>query len=271
MKIDNNKIQIKNLSKIFKIQDNGQLLVLDDITFSLKEGGFYSLLGPSGCGKTTLLNIIAGIEKTTKGSVEINSSQDKHNLSLVYQQNDLLPWLSVENNLRLGLKRKGYSKKRILTAINSRLKEVDLEGFNKFYPSQLSGGMQKRVSLARALSVEPELILMDEPFAFLDFQTRIILQELIVELYTKEKKTIFFVTHNIPEAIKSSQKVIILTALPAKIKAVVDIPFTYPRNVEELKLSKEYLEIIYRISSLLKDEIIKTKEREKQLILKKEK
>ena len=262
---DREIVQVRNLTKKFKTSANTDILVVDDVSFSIKEGGFYSLIGPSGCGKTTIIRIIAGIEKSDAGEVTINSAGGEgHVFSLAYQQNDLMPWLTVEDNIRLGLNQKGYDRDKMSSVINSYLKEVGLEKFNKFYPTRLSGGMQKRVSLARALSVNPELLLLDEPFAFLDFQTRLTLHKLILNLFMEEKKSIFFVTHNVPEAIMLSEKIIVFTARPARIKAIVDIPFTYPRNLEKIRTYKDYIDIFDKVSELLKDEISKSDEMERK-------
>jgi len=262
--MSNPEIEISRLTKSFETGGKNHLTVFDGLSLTLERGGFYSILGPSGCGKTTLLRIIAGVEKTDSGEVYVRPDST---LSLVYQQNDLLPWLTVEENIRLAIKSRGGGARALSGMTREYLDKVGLGDFHGFYPSQISGGMQKRASLARALAADAQVILCDEPLAFLDYQNRTILRKLITDLFVEQKKTIVYVTHDIHEALELSRKAIVLSALPAKVKAVVDIPFGYPRDIDDLKLSREYHQLVTGMKEALREEIAKAHEREQSFIL----
>lgn len=233
----------------------GKLLVLDGLSFSVRNGGFCSIIGPSGCGKTTLLRIIAGLESLDGGTLEVKpSARRPGGTALVYQQNDLFPWLSVEDNIALSLKHKGLSQAEIKSRVHIGLERMGLEAFSSFYPTRLSGGMQKRVSLARALAQESELILLDEPFAFLDSQTRMLMQELVATLYAERDGTLLLVTHDIAEAVLLSETIVVLSARPARVKSVISVHFPYPRRAQELRTSAQAAEIFTKIDALLREE-----------------
>ena len=213
-----------------------------------------ALLGASGCGKSMTLGCIAGIVRPDKGHIELNGrvlfdSDKKINLppqkrkvGYLFQQYALFPWLTVEKNVQFGLKLQGKSKEECEELANKYLKMVDLEGFAKSYPKELSGGMKQRVAIARAYAVNPKVLLMDEPFGALDAQTRTQLQQELLETWEKEQKTCFFITHDVEEAIILAQRVVIMCARPGRVKEIVDIDIPYPRN-QETKMSSRFLEL----------------------------
>ena len=213
-----------------------------------------ALLGASGCGKSMTLGCIAGIVRPDKGHIELNGRvlfdsekkidlpPQKRKVGCLFQQYALFPWLTVEKNVQFGLKLQGKSKEECEELANKYLKMVDLEGFAKSYPKELSGGMKQRVAIARAYAVNPKVLLMDEPFGALDAQTRTQLQQELLETWEKEQKTCFFITHDVEEAIILAQRVVIMCARPGRVKEIVDIDIPYPRN-QETKMSSRFLEL----------------------------
>lgn len=221
-------IEVKEASKKF-IQNGKAFTAFENISLGIEKGEFICLLGPSGCGKSTLLNAIAGFDLVTEGSVTIEGKEVKEPSTkyvTIFQNYGLLPWRSVLKNVELGLEPKGLSKEE-RRAIAS--KYIDLVGLSKFkdtHPRQLSGGMQQRVSIARALAVDPDIIFMDEPFGALDAITRMKLQDDILNICKDQKKTIIFVTHDIEEAVFLADRIVILTPNPGKLKCVVNVPLS---------------------------------------------
>lgn len=222
-------LEINHVSKTFK-NDQDHVHVLDDLHFSVKNGEFISIIGPSGCGKSTLLKLIAGLDLDYEGGIlvgghEVNApSKDR---GFIFQEHRLFPWLTVEKNIagNLSLKDPEIRKK-----VDSLLTLVNLKGFEKAYPRQLSGGMSQRVAIARALLRNPEVLLLDEPFGALDAFTRSHLQEALLDIWEKNKTTMVLVTHDIDEAVFLSTKVIVMDAKPGRIKAVVPIDLPHPRE-----------------------------------------
>jgi NitT/TauT family transport system ATP-binding protein len=261
-------ISIKDVSKIFTFGDNRSVTALERISFDFEPGRFYAIVGPSGCGKTTLLKIIAGILRPSTGNVS-NASDGKYekSLSMVFQDHDLFPWLTIEENIRLSIKSRLRDRCEQNTFIQTSLAKVGLADFGTFFPGELSGGMQKRASLARALCREPSLLLLDEPFNSVDHQTRDDLHELVMGIFKESPRTFIFVTHDIHEAVKLSQTVIVLSAHPGKIKAAVDIPYEYPRKVDDIETRTGHPALVRNIRRLLKDEMIRANylEQEEQL------
>lgn len=224
-------IQVKNVQKVFS-QTDRPLNVLENINLTINDGEFVSCLGPSGCGKSTLLNIIAGLETQTSGEVLV----DGHPVTgpgtdrvMVFQEAALFPWLSVLDNVMFGLKIKGQSRKAATELAHEYLKMVHLSRFIHSFPHELSGGMRQRVAIARALVMNPNYLLMDEPFGALDEQTKLVLHADLQEIWVKNRKTIVFVTHNIREAVKLSDRVIILGTRPGNIKKEFKVQFSRPR------------------------------------------
>ena len=226
--------------------------VLRDISFSLLEGEFASIVGPSGVGKTTLLRLLTGLMQPTSGRIRINGevvTSPPPGLAVVLQDytRSLMPWLSVEKNISLPLKRLGLTKAEIAETIESVLTEVGLSGNQKNYPWQLSGGMQQRVAIARAIAVRPQLLIMDEPFASVDAQTRFDLEDLVLKVRDDFNITTAMVTHDIDEAVYLSDKVVVLYGSPANVKEIVKVDLPYPRNQVSSRGREEFAELRTKI------------------------
>ena len=222
-------LSIEGIQKSFPLKDNEKLTVLDNINMNVEKGSFVSIVGPSGCGKSTLLYLIAGLEKADEGSITVSGKKVKSpgpDRVVVFQEDGLFPWLTVFDNVTYGLKLKGLSKEEVKEKALDVLQMVHLSQYIDSYPHQLSGGMKQRVSIARALVMEPDILLMDEPFSALDEQTRMVLHRELLEIWRKTKVTIFFVTHNIREAVQLSEKVIVFATRPGKIKDIISVPTT---------------------------------------------
>ena len=249
------RVSIESVAKTFQAAQ-GPVLALDEISLQIKPGEFICFVGPSGCGKTTLLNIIAGLEQPSKGKIK----QDGQLISgpgisrvVIFQEAALFPWLNVIQNVEFGLVGRMDAKKRREIA-KTFLHLVHLGKFEKAYVHQLSGGMKSRVAIARALTLNPSILLMDEPFAALDAQTRDLLHEEIQEIWSKTKQTIIFVTHNVREAVKLGDRVFIFTSRPGRIKKEVKIEQPRPRDLENPTWPAPYIQLI---QSELREEIEK--------------
>ena len=254
------KVQIKAVEKIYEGR-NGKTVALNGVNLDIYNNEFICVVGPSGCGKSTLLNIIAGLHEATSGEVLVDGVKVEGtgvDRGVVFQQYALFPWLTVKQNVEFGLKlKKNITKEQREQIAMKYIKMVGLEKFVNSYPKELSGGMKQRVAIARAYAVNPSLLLMDEPFGALDAQTRTQLQSELTRTWQEEKKTCFFITHDVEEAILLATKVVVMSARPGRIKEVIDIDIPYPRNQEtkmlprftELKnyiwnmVYKEYLEV----------------------------
>ena len=254
------KVQIKDVKKIYEGR-NGQTIALNGANLDIYDNEFICVVGPSGCGKSTLLNIIAGLHEATSGEVLVDGVKVEGtgvDRGVVFQQYALFPWLTVKKNVMFGLNlKKGMTDAEREEIALKYIKMVGLEKFVDAYPKELSGGMKQRVAIARAYAVNPSLLLMDEPFGALDAQTRTQLQTELLKTWEEEKKTCFFITHDVEEAILLASRVVVMSARPGRIKEVIDIDIPYPRNQEtkmlprftELKnyiwqnVYKEYLEV----------------------------
>jgi NitT/TauT family transport system ATP-binding protein len=237
-------ISLKNISKKYS-QKNEETIALENISLDISEGQFVSIVGPSGCGKSTLINILAGFLPFESGEVIINNvkvNSPSNDRAVVFQEDAVFPWYNVFDNIAYGLKIRGKSKIEIDTIASNYINLVGLSSFKSFYPKQLSGGMKKRVDLARAYANNPSILLMDEPFGALDVMTRQNMQLKLLELLELEKKTVIFVTHDISEAIVLSDKVVIMDSLPGSIKEIVDVKFIRPRTLQ-LKKQKDFLDL----------------------------
>lgn len=218
-------IEVNNISKTYYQQD-GASNVLDQVSLTIDKGEFICLLGPSGCGKTTLLNAVAGFEQIDEGEIIINGQkvkQPQKEYITIFQNYGLLPWRTVEKNVMLGLENSGLTKAQMKLQAKQYLKIVGLESYCKYRPSQLSGGMQQRVAIARGLCMQPEILFMDEPFAALDALTRLKLQDDVLKLSRMEKKTILFVTHDIEEAIFLADRIVIMQPNPGHIRKIIPV------------------------------------------------
>ncbi|NEW06349.1 ABC transporter ATP-binding protein [Paenibacillus sp. SYP-B3998] len=214
-------ITINKVSKVFPQRKGGVYTALDQISLTIQQGEFVSIVGPSGCGKSTLLNLIAGFESSDIGSIEVNGEKvtaPGPDRIVVFQEHGLFPWLTVLDNVAFGLKQTGLSKKERYLLAEEQIKAVHLRKFMDRYPHELSGGMKQRVAIARALVMDPDILLMDEPFAALDEQTRFILLKDLEEIWLKTRKTILFITHNIREAVMLSDRVIVMATQPGRVK-----------------------------------------------------
>ena len=219
------KLKIDNVKKIYQTR-KGEMTALNGVNLDIKENEFICVVGPSGCGKSTLLNIIAGLDTPTSGAVYIDGKKIEGTgteRGVVFQQYALFPWLTVLKNVMFGLKLQGKSDAEAKEIAMKYIKMVQLEDFVNHYPKELSGGMKQRVAIARAYAVKPEVLLMDEPFGALDAQTRTQLQTELLKTWESERKTCFFITHDVDEAIILAQRVIVMSARPGRIKDIVDI------------------------------------------------
>ncbi len=233
------KLSAENISMVFE-SDGKSTRVLDDISLEVTDGEFLCLLGPSGCGKSTLLSVLAGFLSPTSGEVRIDGEAvrgpDPRRI-FVFQERGVFPWLTVEGNIGFGLF--GLSRADREQRIAHYIKMVGLEGFEKSYPPELSGGMKQRLEVARALAVNPDMLFLDEPFGALDSITRLIMRRELLQIWEAERKTIIFVTHDIEEAVQLADRVIVMSARPAKIQQVVEIDIPHPRDLS----SARYLEL----------------------------
>ncbi|NHN28513.1 ABC transporter ATP-binding protein [Paenibacillus agricola] len=226
-------IEIKNVSKTFNQRTGGTFTAIDNVSLSIKKGEFLSLLGPSGCGKSTLLNLVAGLEHAQQGTITVNGkpcNTPGPDRVVVFQEHALFPWLTVLDNVAFGLKQKGIPKKQREEMALEQIKSVHLSRFADRYPHELSGGMKQRAAIARALAMDPEILLMDEPFAALDEQTRLILHKELEEIWMRTKKTILFITHNIREAVILSDRVLVMSTRPGTIKKEFNVQAARPRD-----------------------------------------
>ena len=229
-------IDINNITVIFDTKD-GEFLAVDRVSFKVATGEFVCLLGPSGCGKSTVLNAIAGFEEPYDGNISVLGKTvlaPGPERGMVFQQPNLFPWRTVRGNIGHGPRMLGKSKSEVIRITDNLIGMVGLGQFSDAYPHMLSGGMQQRVALARALANEPKVLLMDEPFGALDAQTRVIMQEHLLEIWARLNTTIVFVTHDVEEAIFLADRVFIMTASPGKIKSNLPIELERPRNLETL-------------------------------------
>ena len=254
------KVKIDNVRRVFNTR-NGEMIALNGVSLDIMENEFICVVGPSGCGKSTLLNIIAGLLEPTSGKVycdgkEVTGTGTER--GVVFQQYALFPWMTVKKNVMFGLNLKGIKGKEAEDIAMKYIKMVQLEDFVDHYPKELSGGMKQRVAIARAYAVNPSILLMDEPFGALDAQTRTQLQTELLETGEKERKTCFFITHDVDEAIILAQKVIIMSARPGRIKEIVDINIPYPRT-QETKMTPEFLELKNHIWSQVYQEYLEVR------------
>ena len=222
-------IQVENVSKTFQTSDEDKIAALENISLEIRHGEFVTVVGPSGCGKSTLIKLIAGLVGLSAGRIicqgeEVRGLNTK--VGYVPQESKLFPWLTVEENVAFGLDSKGYSKHERTERVRHFIQLAGLAGFEKRYPSQLSGGMAKRASIVRALAYDPTVILMDEPFGPLDAQTRMILQDELLKIWEQKRQTIIFVTHDLVEAVALADRVVVMTHRPGKIRDVITVPMT---------------------------------------------
>ena len=243
-------IDIKDLSLVFETND-GPVHALSNINLAIKRGEFVSFIGPSGCGKTTLMRVVADLEQPTSGSVTVNGKTPEQarldrSYGYVFQAAALFPWRTIEDNISLPLEVMGYAAAERKLLIEKNLALVNLAGFGKKFPWQLSGGMQQRASIARALSFDPDMLLMDEPFGALDEIVRDHLNEQLLKLWAATQKTVIFVTHSIPEAVFLSTKIVVMSPRPGRIHEIIDCDLGPDRTLD-IRESEAFLKIAHRV------------------------
>ena len=252
-------ITIESVSKVFPGKKDAEpVLALQDVNLTVRDNEFLTILGPSGCGKTTLLRLIAGLLRWDDGEISIDGKPVRGpgpERAMVFQNFALLPWMNVVDNVAFGLEIAGKPKAERLDRARELIDTVGLSGFEKRYPTELSGGMQQRVGLARALAVKPQVLLMDEPFGALDEQTRRLLQEELLAIWEKERTTVVFITHSMEEAVLLGDRVVLMSARPGRIEEIVDVPLKRPRssNVDSVEGSAAFTEITQHLWTQLRD------------------
>ncbi|HEX5583272.1 ABC transporter ATP-binding protein [Gaiella sp.] len=249
-------LEVSELSKTYGVGDRA-VAAIDNLTFDVEPGEFLCIVGPSGCGKTTLLKCLSGLLRPTSGAAYLEGrliDKSPDGLALVFQEysRSLLPWMTVGANVRLPLLGQRVRKQERKSRAAEALAAVGLTGFEDKHPWQLSGGMQQRVAIARALAYQPHLLLMDEPFASVDAQTRADLEDLVLDVHARFGITVVFVTHDIDESVYLADRVIVLTHRPTTVKEIVNVPLTRPRDQIETKELPEFMEIRGRVIRLIK-------------------
>jgi len=250
------KIRLDRLSKTFG-EDDAQVVALQEFSLTVGDGEFVCIVGPSGCGKTTMLRMVAGLEKPSAGTLDVTAADPSRPLNaMVFQEQGLFPWMTVIDNVAYGLEMRGVGKRERHERAAPFLEMIGLTRFRDHYPSQLSGGMRQRVSLARAFVADPEILLMDEPFAALDAQNKLIMQEELLRIWEGTHKTVLFITHAIDEAISLGDRIVVMTAQPGRIKEIVTIDqFPRPRRPVELRADPRFGALQLEIWRMLEDEV----------------
>ena len=253
---DTERISINDINKTF-CTNTSQINALKDISLSIGDGEFFCIVGPSGCGKTTLLRILAGLETASSGEAVIKSTQkDRPINSMVFQEQSIFPWMTVLDNVGYGLRMRGVSKRERDTIATHYINMIGLSKFTHAYPSQLSGGMKQRVSVARAFANDPEVLLMDEPFGALDEQNRLILQQELLKIWEGTQKTTVFITHSLDEALCLGDRIMVMTAHPGMIKTIINIDLPRPRDISVIRTSTYYNTLFQSIWEILRDEVL---------------
>ncbi|MBB6445560.1 ABC transporter ATP-binding protein [Bacillus benzoevorans] len=254
------KISFERITKTFSVRDPkkkgafNEFTAVKDLSFKVRESEFITLVGPSGCGKSTLLDLLGGLTTATRGRILIDGKEIKGpglDRGIVFQQYALFPWKTARGNIEFGLEAKGIPKREWKEKANEYLNLVGLQNFADRYPHELSGGMKQRIAIARSLAFNPDVLLMDEPFAALDAQTRETLQSELLRIWEKTKKTIIFITHSIDEAIYLGERVVVLTAGPGTVKQIVNVPLKSRLEDADLRSNPEYVKIRREVWSLL--------------------
>jgi NitT/TauT family transport system ATP-binding protein len=247
------RIAIHGLRKVFP----SGTVALEGIDFNVDDGEFVSIVGPSGCGKTTLLRIAAGLDNATQGSISVNASHDRPDAlpcATVFQEYSLFPWMTLRENVEFAFDRLDIDSGKRSQRVTAQLDLVNLTSFEDAYPYQLSGGMKQRGAIARAFAVDPQVLFMDEPFGALDEQTRVMLGAELLALWERDRKTVLFITHSIEEAIALSDRIVVMTAQPGRIREIVRVPFARPRDPIELRADPEFGHLAVHIWHLLRPE-----------------
>jgi NitT/TauT family transport system ATP-binding protein len=236
-----------------------RVVALDGISLTIAPGEFCCIVGPSGCGKSTLLRILAGLDRATSGAIDIDAKGWPVTNAMVFQESGLFPWMNIEKNVGFGLMTQGVAATEAGKRVDAALRLVGLTKFRHHYPHQLSGGMRQRGAIARAFVTDPGMLLMDEPFAALDAQNRIILQAELVRIWEETGKTVVYITHSIEEALLLGDRTVVMTAQPGRVKEIIDIPFRHPRNIMELSATAEFGALKLAIWRILEDEVMRAR------------
>jgi len=266
------KIEFNKVAKTFTIKDAStgtveSFTAVDDVSLDVQNGEFMVIVGPSGCGKSTLLDLLAGLTKPSRGQITLDGEPIQGpalDRGIVFQQYALFPWRTALGNVEFGLEAKKVPAHERRQIAQDYLELVGLSGFEQRYPHELSGGMKQRVAIARSLAYDPEVLMMDEPFAALDAQTREILQNELLGIWEKSGKTILFITHGIDEAVVLGQRVAIMTSRPGRIKHVIEIPPELRQAGADMRASPEFGRIRHEIWTLLREEVVKAQEQDKR-------
>ncbi len=253
------QLDVANVSRVFPGTNGGPVVrALEPTTLSVAPNDFITILGPSGCGKSTLLRVVAGLDAPSTGTVSLGGkpvTRPGPDRGMVFQSYTLFPWLTVAENIAFGLKEKGMGEAQRKEIVASYIDKVGLRDFANHWPKQLSGGMQQRTAIARALANDPEILLLDEPFGALDNQTRSLMQELLLGIWEREKKTVLFVTHDIEEAVFMASRVVVMTARPGRIKSDIRVDLGYPRHYT-IKTSPEFIALKARLTEEIRAEAV---------------
>jgi len=259
----NKILRIEDVSRVFpSVRGAAPVRALEPTSLDVAQNDFITILGPSGCGKSTLLRIVAGLDRPSAGRVFLGGREIKGpgaDRGMVFQSYTLFPWLTVAENIAYGLREKGIPKSERQDIVASYIEKVGLRGFENHYPKQLSGGMQQRTAIARALANDPAILLLDEPFGALDNQTRALMQELLLGIWERERKTVLFVTHDIEEAIFLASRVIVMTARPGRIKADIAVDLPHPRHYT-MKTSPEFSSLKAQLTEEIRVEALQADE-----------
>jgi NitT/TauT family transport system ATP-binding protein len=251
-------IEIASLRREYA-SGQGSVVALDNVDLSVAPGEFVCIVGPSGCGKSTLLRILAGLDRQSSGHIRVKADGWAVENAMVFQDSGLFPWMSVEKNVRFGLDTRGVPASEANPRVDAALKLVGLTKFRRHYPHQLSGGMRQRTAIARAFVTDPAMLLMDEPFAALDAQNRVILQAELVRLWEQTGKTVIYVTHSIEEALLLGDRTVVMTAQPGRIKQIIDVPFPHPRDLMQLSASAAFGALKLDIWRVLEEEVMRAR------------
>ncbi|GKS96660.1 ABC transporter ATP-binding protein [Acidovorax sp. SUPP2825] len=249
-------LSVRGVSRTFAGARGQATQALLPVDFEVRENDFVTILGPSGCGKSTLLRIVAGLDFPTAGEVLLDGQRidgPGADRGMVFQSYTLFPWLTIEQNIRFGLRERGMPEAQQKERAAYFIAKVGLRGFEQHYPKQLSGGMQQRTAIARALANDPKILLMDEPFGALDNQTRVLMQELLLGIWEAERKTVMFVTHDIDEAIFMANRVAVFSARPGRIKTELAVDLPHPRHYR-VKTSPEFMDLKARLTEEIRAE-----------------
>lgn len=251
-------IRVDHVSHSFESNEGRGVLAVDDVSLEIPRGQFISVVGPSGCGKTTVMNMIAGLIQPTEGRVTIDgkpcNATNRH-IGYMFARDGLMPWRSAQKNVEFGLELRGVGRRERHERSRELLQTVGLEGFARHFPKQLSQGMRQRVAVARTLAIDPEIFLLDEPFAALDAQTRVLLQNEFLEIWEKLGNTVVFVTHDLTEAIALADRVIVFSARPGRIKLDIAVDIPRPRDVATIRFEEKFNDISETIWQVLRDEV----------------